>query len=378
MTDINVKALGAAGDGIADDTCFFEKALKEYSKIIIPSGVYKITKTLKVQSNTFIEASPAARVFLDGETPKKRGDFLLANSDELSGNENITLSGGVWDGNNTGKCNVKADLFDKNGFSGTVINFCNVKNLEISNVVVANSSAYNIRLSKVDGFICSNISFLSDEARLNQDGIHLGGFVTNGKIKDVFALSCGQTNDDLIALNADDSVERVENLDIFRGEISNIEIENIFAQDCHTLIRMLSVTAPIRNIKIKNAVGGCRVNAINMDCARGCRVPLFEDEEFPNGAGVIENVEIDGLKVWLTEQAWDATALIKAQSNMNAFKIKNFKRELSLDKKPEYNTIEINKIAKTNVTADGAAFLIDGVNDKKVIQNFENIEFNRA
>ena len=151
----------------------------------------------------------------------------------------------------------------------------------------------------------------------------------NGLIEDIRAEN-GQTNDDLLALNADDSIVRLENRDILRGPIENLTFRNIHAENCYTAIRLLSVTAPIRNIRIENIIVGCRHFAINLDAARYCRTPLFREEEFPEGAGCIENVEIDGMTVYASAPKAER-ALIDCETRVRNFRIRNFHRDLEKD-----------------------------------------------
>ena len=325
---INVKDFGAVGDGIADDFSAIQAALNKCDSeiIVIPTGDYRVTATLKVGSNTQIQAASDSRIFMCGETMRYRGDFLLSNADTVYGNENITIDGGVWDGNNQGRLITKPDLFDRNGYCGSVLNFVTVKNLNLQNLTVANSITYNVRMSRVENFIIQNIKFFSAEFGFNQDGFHFGGGVKNGIVENIAAISKGQTNDDMLAFNADDSIERVENLDLYREAIENIIVRNVYAEDCHTLVRFLSVNAPIRNIKIENISGGCRCYAVNMDGARYCRTPLFKEENTPKGVGVIENVHIENMTTHKT--ANHKNPLMAMESNVNNFSITNLKREI--------------------------------------------------
>lgn len=143
--------------------------------------------------------------------------FLFPTPIRRKETRTIAIFGGVWDGNNTAANNAKPDLFDKNGYSGAVLNFSGVEQLKLSGLAVANSVTYNIRMTRIENFSIEDIDFVSDAFGQNQDGLHFGGEIRNGRVKNIRALSNGQTNDDLIALNADDSVERVENLDLVRG-----------------------------------------------------------------------------------------------------------------------------------------------------------------
>ena len=176
MGKINVRDFGATGDGLADDFAAFQKALDSGASIIlIPSGTYRIAGTLKVSSGTSIEADRGSRIFLCGETSHKRGDFLLSNRSPETGNADIRISGGVWDGNNSGRFNTKpADLFDPQGWSGALMNFCNVRNLTLENMELTNSTVYFLRMCKLDRFTLRNIVF-SGTLAFNQDGLHFGG-----------------------------------------------------------------------------------------------------------------------------------------------------------------------------------------------------------
>ena len=51
---VNVKSLGAKGDGIADDTEAFKKVILTSDKVFIPKGNYKLLGTLQLRSNTHL------------------------------------------------------------------------------------------------------------------------------------------------------------------------------------------------------------------------------------------------------------------------------------------------------------------------------------
>ena len=51
---VNIRELGAVGDGEADDTAVFEKAIAEYQNIYVPMGAYRLTRGLKLRENTAI------------------------------------------------------------------------------------------------------------------------------------------------------------------------------------------------------------------------------------------------------------------------------------------------------------------------------------
>jgi len=367
----NALESGVIADGVTDVSATLQNAINTAKEkglpLYIPTGVYKVSEPLKVPSDFNIVASMCAKIVLDGERKKHIGDFLLTNDDTENGNKNISITGGIWDGNNTGTGNKKPDIFDKNGYSGAVLNFCNVKGLHLSDMVVANSVTYNIRMAKIDGFTIENISFVSDNFGENQDGLHFNGEVRHGKVKNIRALSYGQTNDDLIALNADDSMERVENFGMVRGDIEDVEFEDLFAENCHTVIRILSTAAAIRNIRIKNVYAGYRCFAINADGARYCRTPLFKEEEYPMGCGKIENFVIENMTCFPTSDMENPALCI--ESLCDGFEIRNFR----FDGKGK-NALQVRNVAETVVTTDGNESVIDGKDKTFILESFENLK----
>ena len=345
----NVRDTGATGDGEHNDAHAIQTALDSGAEIVYsPAGTYRIGETLRVRSDTHILCDGMARLFLCERKPKKRGDFLLTNADTVSGNRNITITGGIWDGNYDGKNNDKpADLFAPDAWSGATLNFCGVENLTLSGLDMRSSTVYHIRMARLRRFTIRDIRFSAVRPAYNQDGLHFGGHVYNGLIENITA-SPGQTNDDLIALNADDSMARLENFDICRGPIEDVTIRNVFAEDCYTAFRMLSVTSPIRRVTIENVYAGCRHFAINIDGARYCRTPLVTEAEYPRGAGLLADITIRNMHVWTTMESGER-GLIVCESIPKRFLIDALVRHSERDSMPEKPTLAIRNLTDTAV-----------------------------
>jgi hypothetical protein len=97
----------------------------------------------------------------------------------------------------------------------------------------------------VDGFTVDNITFDfngGNPHRINMDGIHLNGHCHNGTITNLQ----GACFDDLVALNAEEGS---------RGPITNIKINGIFAEGCHSAVRFLTVNQAVENITVENVYG---------------------------------------------------------------------------------------------------------------------------
>src|SRR5580692_2319068 len=74
-TWINIRGLGAVGDGMADDTDAFKKAIAEHRAIYVPSGKYRVTDTITLRPDTIlIGLHPSVtRILLADSTPAFQG-----------------------------------------------------------------------------------------------------------------------------------------------------------------------------------------------------------------------------------------------------------------------------------------------------------------
>lgn len=299
-------SLGARGDGVSEDGTILQSYLDSGGRYVyLPAGCYRVDRTLRLPSGTHIQAHPCARVFLSGRIKPMAGDFLLTNQAAEPGgsgwDRDISIRGGIWDGGfGQGYNDKTGDILDMTQASGACMNFVRVSGLTLSHMVIANSVTYYLRLGEVTDFSITDLSLVSDRVAYNQDGIHFGGGCQRGVVDGLRALSRGQTNDDLLAFNADDSTVRVENGGLVCAPIQDIHVRNVYAEDCYTAIRLLSVTSAIRRVTVEHVTAGVRVYALNMDGARYCRTPLFRDADRPGGVGELDGVVIRDFSFWAT------------------------------------------------------------------------------
>ncbi len=313
---VSVADFGAAGDGVTDDAPAIQRALDSPSAVVtIPEGTYIIGETLLLDSGKTLYAHPDAVLRMADGAAKDVHDFLITNRAHEDGNEYISLIGGIWDGNN--EHNSRGFDGDPDACTGVAINFVNVTHLDIRNLTVRNPDSFSIRLGEVRHFTVENIQFDHPVSRPNQDGVHVGGFSEHGVLRNLRALTPNTTNDDMVALNADDDVERCLNLGMKRGPIRNIQVDGVYAESVYTFVRLLSETQPVENITIRNIKGGCRMYAINMNNWR-----------FDKSKGAIRNVRVDDVEV--TKAGPDnERPLIIIQLQVQDLVIRNFHRDAS-------------------------------------------------
>lgn len=311
---VSVVDYGATGNGQQDDAAAIQKALDSGAEVVtIPSGVYRIGCTLWIGSGVTLKADPQAVIRLANGAGNHVSVFLLANRNPGNGNNHITVEGGIWDGNN--EHNSRGEDGDLFAYTGTAINFVNVKHLVLRKLTVRNPDAFSIRLGEVEDFLVEDILLDHSVVRPNQDGIHVGGFSQRGIIRRIKAVNPNTPNDDMVALNADDNVERVLNLGMRRGPIRDILVEDLQANGAYTFVRMLSKESLIENITVRRVKGSCRFYAVNMNNWR-----------FPIGSGDIRNVRLEQFNVTKTGYTDWAPSLIHITLKVRDLYIRDFQR----------------------------------------------------
>ncbi|HWD94523.1 MAG TPA: glycosyl hydrolase family 28-related protein [Verrucomicrobiae bacterium] len=103
-TWVNIRDLGAKGDGVSDDTAVFQKAIAEHRAIYLPSGFYVVRDALKLRPDTaLIGLHPGAtQIIIPDGTPAYAGEGQpKALIEAPKGGSNILFGIGLYtSGNN--------------------------------------------------------------------------------------------------------------------------------------------------------------------------------------------------------------------------------------------------------------------------------------
>lgn len=250
-------APGVKGDGIHDDAAGLQAVLDSGAEVVYlppPPGHYLIGKTLRVHSGQTLQLDRHTVVRLKDHADQ----IMVANADPERGNADITLSGGVWDMNNLNQTPHppwRGTTYAPERYVGVLMRFNNVRNLCLRGLTLKDPESFGMQLGNLRQFTIEDITFDYNLRRPNMDGVHLHGNCRWGRIANLK----GTTNDDLVALNADDGGM----YEMTRGPIEDIAVDGIYSEDGYTAVRLLSAGSPVRRIRLSNIFGTYRYNVVS-------------------------------------------------------------------------------------------------------------------
>ena len=263
-----------------------QSMLDKGGEVTFPAGDYEIAKTLVIRGGTHLTCGPGFRARLaDGANCA-----ILAN--RLRGDEietDISICGGVWDGNNAHQDRSKYGeqghtpafgfYADKPLKFGQLMVLSGVRGLVLKDMTLKEPEAFCVMLTDVEDFSVTNIVFDCNDRTLNEDGIHVNGYARHGRICGLR----GHTNDDLVALNADEGDWRSAD-----NDIEDIRIENLDGgTNGYTAVRLLSRNARVRNVTIRNIRGKFQNNLVSFT--------HWAKKKYRPGMGHFNNVLIENV-----------------------------------------------------------------------------------
>lgn len=264
------EVLSLNGDGVNDDTAAIQARLDSGVSCVYlppPKDHYLISKPLMIGSGQELRLDRFTRVRL---APKSSCFMLVNRNRDNGGDRRIAVTGGIWDFDNVSqapnwqqghRCNPPVKIerpakHDPDFFLGIIMGFKHVRDLQIRHVTFRNPCTYSCQLASVTDFRVDDITFDFDKwhpIRLNMDGIHMDGDCHHGRITDLY----GTCFDDLVAINANDG-----QCSPLEAPITDIEVDGIHAEYCHSAVRILSAGADIERVTIRNVFGNFYTYAI--------------------------------------------------------------------------------------------------------------------
>ena len=277
-------APGVVGDGVHDDTLGLQ-ALLDSGKTDVsfptPPVCLLISKTLTIHSRQTLVAGRQTIIRLKAHSDQ----VMIANANPHKGDEGITLIGGIWDMDNTNQSlteyhktrNWRGRPYSPEYYIGVLMRFDNVTNLTVRGLTLKDPVTYGMQLGNLRQFTIEDITFDYNLKRSNMDGVHVHGNSRWGRIANLK----GATNDDLVALNADDGGY----FEMSRGPIEDVSVDGVFSANGYTAVRFLSAGSPIRQIQLQNIFGTYRYNLVSFTNHR----------VHPGSASTFEDISIRGV-----------------------------------------------------------------------------------
>ena len=224
-------------------------------------GIYSINKTLVIHSNTRLVLAPGVKLVA---APLSRC-AILQNEHFAGGgrDENIEIVGGIWDGNcdemgldGEYEANHRLDHpYSPELFKGKLIRFAHVDRLSLTNMTVRNPVSYGVQIADAYSYVVRDIFFDYNWHFGTTDGIHINGPSYDGVIENLR----GTTNDDMIGVTTYDE----QHAEVTKGDIKNLVMRNIFAQNGYSGVRLLSGEGYVmENVRIDGLYGTYRHHAV--------------------------------------------------------------------------------------------------------------------
>lgn len=302
------------GDGIHDDTEGLQAVLdSKVSTVYLPGPPvrYIISKALRIYSRQTLIADRTAIIQLADSACV----HMLENANQEAGDSLITVTGGIWDGNNLSMTQEYHQTrnwrvpYNPKRYLGVLLRFDKVKDLHVSDLVLKDPELYGFQGGNLLRFTIENITFDYNLKRGNMDGIHIHGNSRQGRIVNLK----GTTNDDLVALNADDGWM----FEMSRGPIEDIQVDGLWSYNGYRAVRILSCGSPVRRVKISNIYGNYRLEAIALTNYRA----------HPGSTGTFEDITFDGIfcssakTIHASRQIW-----IEAPARISNLTIRDYHR----------------------------------------------------
>lgn len=264
---INIKELGAKGDGVTDDTQAFKDASEVLKanggSIILPYGTYRISEPFSLYSNTTLFGNGSTIKLTDNVV-----DSVIKTNPSGTRFKNIKIKDIILDANYFGE----GDTDIQKSFHTLFL--MSIDDLTLENIKIINPVAWCSNILTCNNVVINN--FTSKSSKAQQDGLH---FVDTSNIV--------ATN--IICSNGDDAIGiTIDNLE----KIENITIKNAMCETVShgSLLRLNQSDRSISSNEIKEIKDiNVEINAIGETKNRG-----FSLVSIPSTSKV-ENITLKGV-----------------------------------------------------------------------------------
>lgn len=212
-------------------------------------GIAIIGGYLSLPSQTQLIVDDSVTIKLKNAALTGTDPCWVSNADLVLGNTDISIWGGVWDGNVANQTVTHAAPW----VAGTGFRFVKCSRVRIQNLTIKNPGTYAVWGVQLDTFTIENIIGATTQTHANQDGIHINGPAFNGRIQNIQ----GNFTDDHVALVSDESPFTPTT-----GDITNVVVDGVLATNGYRGVRLMSGPHFIDNVAVKNIFGTYSIEGV--------------------------------------------------------------------------------------------------------------------
>jgi hypothetical protein len=232
----NVKAYGATGDGVTDDTAAIQAACTAANGVFFPSGTYKVTSPVTLKSNNFIYGEGASSVIFYTGTATSQGALYANSGSNTAYVENLVVQNLKILGNvSTAGFSEFIHLVAFHGVRNCLIDSCEIVGFRGDGIIIGSGDVAGQERHNVDVTISN--CYIDGVNNDNRNGISV--IDGNGvSIENNYFTRCTRSNmPGAIDIEPDANVYHV---------IQNISIRNNRIYDCRGAVGAIGVFLPIQ------------------------------------------------------------------------------------------------------------------------------------
>lgn len=234
---------GGIGDFSKDDSFAVNQAIKFTSKVLFTGNRTTIIKkpiilrsgsTVIADGNFTIKLGDASNCTLlknEHIDLPITGDGVVTYPSGFVRNSNITIKGGIWDGNGLKQARGYNDRPDVDGtpqfidgdgtdYIGFMMKFADIDGLVMEDITLKDARTYMVAAGGLNHYRFNNILMQRSFKMENADGIHLHGHNYDGAFDNIV----GTAGDDLIAV----TTKEAQGLSIRIGDVKKLRIRNVY------------------------------------------------------------------------------------------------------------------------------------------------------
>jgi hypothetical protein len=233
---VNVKAYGATGDGVTDDTAAIQAACTAANGVFFPSGTYKVTTPVTLKSNNMVFGEGASSVILYTGTATSQGALYANSGSNAAYVENIVIQNlKVLGTVSTDGFSEFVHLIAMHGVRNCLIDSCEIVGFRGDGIIIGSGNVALQERHNVDVTISN--CYIDGVNNDNRNGISV--IDGNGvAIENNYFTRCTRsTMPGAIDIEPDDNNFHV---------VQNISIRNNRIYDCRGSVAAITILLPIQ------------------------------------------------------------------------------------------------------------------------------------